>query len=252
MKLTRVTTKRDDILREEELISMFERLEGEETIVGTYVTNIQGERKVQKFNIQCRKTECLLSLLWIFGRRIMEILLMKRKDVWIEEGFLFARFRALKRKKTTPTPELFVKRITLEHPYVHYIIDYISSIEDPDSYLFPGHSRPRRWTSRVPRKTYKTRLESYDKSFTIYDTYIYERSEHGFMSANLCWKIIKFLSDSKVYPHLFRRSLATIMSEHGFTQQTLMNWFDWTSSDVAHQYVLRGPRLTEVASRRTW
>ena len=32
----------------------------------------------------------------------------------------------------------------------------------------------------------------------------------------------------------------------------LMDWFDWSSSEVAHQYVQKGPKLSERASERTW
>ena len=54
------------------------------------------------------------------------------------------------------------------------------------------------------------------------------------------------------YPHLFRSSLATEMSEHSFTVQQLMAWFDWTKPDVAMGYVARGPGLTKELSDRVW
>jgi hypothetical protein len=52
--------------------------------------------------------------------------------------------------------------------------------------------------------------------------------------------------------HLFRKSLATEMSEHSFTVQQLMDWFDWSEPDVAIGYVQRGPGLTRELSERTW
>jgi integrase len=225
-----VKVEREDILREEEFRGMLDKLKGKESIQGTYTLRKryeegpkEGERIVQTFNIDCRKTECLLCLLWIFGKRI--------------------RFVVLKKHKRGPVPEHYVKRITLEHPLVRYVTSYMSVNDDTEAYLFPGKSRERILHSIVKTK---------DKDGNIkVRSYEYERKEHGFMSAQKAWKTIKFL-DPNAYCHLFRHSLATVMAEHGYTEDQLMNWFDWSSPKVAHDYVQKGPRLSEEASRRTW
>lgn len=54
------------------------------------------------------------------------------------------------------------------------------------------------------------------------------------------------------YLHLFRKSLATEMSEHSFTVQQLMSWFDWSEPKIAMEYVSRGPGLTKELSEREW
>jgi len=81
--------------------------------------------------------------------------------------------------------------------------------------------------------------------------YTYKREESGFMSSTHAWKIVKYLN-KKLYLHLFRDSLATLMAEHDFTEDQLMAWFDWDSSKVAHGYVKRGPKMIEKASMRKW
>ena len=241
-----VTTKRKDILREDELRGMLDKLEGKESLQGQYMLQKrytkgkkEGERIVQTFNIDCRKTECLLCLLWIFGKRITELLLLKRKDVTVGGGFLTVKFHVLKKPKET-IPVRYMKSITLNHPYTKYIIQYVNTVKDPDEFLFPGNSGERTFVSKVRnKKTGKVKV------------YEYTREEHGFMSAHLAWKIVKFLNP-KSYPHLFRHSLATIMAENRYTQHQLMSWFDWSNPTVAFEYVKKGPGLTKEASRRTW
>jgi len=247
-----VKVKREDILREDEFREMLSKLEDKDTIIGEYETTLHGEPVVQKFHIKCKQTQCLLCLLWIFGKRIQEILLLRRKDLYVEDGFLFVDFIVLKKKKRKSVRERYTKRITLEHPYTHYITDHMSSINDPNAYIFPGGSRPRKFVSKVNVYEYSTD-EKGNVRRKLKDTkiYQYERSERGFMSSQLAWKIIKFLNPN-VYPHLFRHSLATRMAKHSFTEDQLMSWFDWDSPKIAHEYVERGPRLTEQASRRTW
>ena len=247
-----VKVKREDILREDEFNGMLNKLEGKYTIIGEYKTTLHGKPIVQKFHIDCKQIQCLLCLLWIFGKRIQEILLLRRKDLYTEGGFLFVGFIVLKKKKRKPVQERYIKRITLEHPYTHYILDYMSSINDPKEYMFPGGTRPRKFISKVNVYKYVTDEEGHIRR-RLKDTkiYQYERSETGYMSYQLAWKIIKFLNPD-AYPHLFRHSLATKMAEHNYTEDQLMSWFDWSDPKTAHDYVKRGPRLTEQASRRTW
>lgn len=241
-----VKVEREDVLREKDLRKMLDKLKGHNSLQGTYTLRARykegkrkGQRIVQRFNINCRRAECLLSLLWIFGKRITEILLLKRGDLQIGDRFLTVKFRVLKKPKTSSLGK-YVKRITLKHPYVKYITSYINEIEDSNEFLFPGKSGKRNFVSKVQNKrTGETKV------------YKYVRREHGFMSAQKAWKVIKFL-DPNAYCHLFRHSLATIMAENEYTEDQLMSWFDWSSSGVAHGYVLKGPRLIKEASRRTW
>src|ERR1700690_756667 len=70
-------------------------------------------------------------------------------------------------------------------------------------------------------------------------------------SRESAWYYLK-KANKNAYLHLFRRSLATEMSEHSYTVQQLMSWFDWTEPSVAIDYVQKGPGLTKELSERTW
>ena len=89
--------------------------------------------------------QCLIALLWLFGKRIRETLRLKRKDVRWNEKFPFVSFQVMKKKKreTSPIPIRRTKRITIKNPYVHYVIDYVASIENPEAWIFPGRRRKR-------------------------------------------------------------------------------------------------------------
>jgi len=234
----RCKTIREDIVREEEFRDTLRKLDNKDIIKGDYKTSLHGESITQTFDIHCKRIQCLLCVLWVFGKRISEVLLLKRRDVWVEDGFLYVRFIVRKKgplmRKRRNFPARFLKKITLKNPHVKYITAYIETLNDPNAYLFPGRSRPR---------TYRTKVEG--------KTYTYTRNESGFMSSNLAWKIIKYLNPM-LYPHLFRQSVATLLAEDGLTEDQLMSWFDWDSSRVAHEYVKRGPKLSERASMREW
>jgi len=178
-----IKTFRGDILRRPEIDSMLVK------------TNSEMER-------------ALIAMLWIFGKRISEVLRVKRKDVWIEGDYLMTYFVVLKKaNRVAPLLEKrYLKRIKKTHPYAQIIIDYVAKIAEPDALLFP--------ISRVK-----------------------------------AWRILKRLN-SDVYPHFFRKSLATAMAEHGATDLELMHWFDWDRPATAFRYVQRGTKLTEKWSDR--
>ncbi len=229
-----IKAQRQDVMRPAELENMLRRLDGKEEITGEYATHIRGKLVTQTFKIDCAMAQCILAMLWIFGKRITEVVRLKRRDIWSDGLFLYARFTVLKKKKKAVIPITYVKRIRADHPYAHYVLDFVAKIGDKEAYVFPGETRKRKIRVKMPKKTYE-----------------YATSDAGHISSNKVWKIVKFL-DSLAWCHLFRHSVATIMAEEGATESELMSWFDWTDPKVAHGYVSRGPKLTERLSERNW
>lgn len=150
------------------------------------------------------RMKCLLALLWGFGKRISEILLLQRDDIFTSQGHLMVRFHVLKKRKKD---QLYLKSLTLRHPATEYILSYAENVKE--GLLFPNLTR------------------------------------------QLALYYLKKLNKDS-YLHLFRKSLATEMSEHSFTVQQLMSWFDWSEPKIAMEYVSRGPGLTKELSERTW
>jgi len=166
--------------------------------------------------------QACLAIAWLFGKRISEILTLKREDCSFDSEYIHIRFLVLKKSRRKKTGQKiskdeyerknrFLKRISVKNPYAHYIIDHLDQVET--GWLFTIEGR------RVSRFQLHRRLKK---------------------------------CDPNAWFHLFRHSLATVMAERGATETELMSWFDWTAPKVAHGYVVRGPKLTERLSNRTW
>jgi len=113
--MPKIKTKRNDILRLEEIEKMLKASDG--------------------------WLQCLIGLSWIFGKRISENLKVKKSDLWTDKEFLYVRFYVGKKKSRTSSPILkpYLKRINLEHPAVPYILNYIKNLETEK--LFPKKTR---------------------------------------------------------------------------------------------------------------
>jgi integrase len=217
----RIKVQRADVLRKPEIDAMLERAGG------VYM----GER-----------LQCIIALAWLFGKRIKEILRLKREDVWTDSRFLYVRFHVEKkpRKREPPIPRPYVKKIRLDHPYVPYVLNWISRIGE--GYVFQGDTKPR--TFRVKAKWIGRDGKPVEKEYEY-------KIEGGHLSDARVRQLLK-----QVYPnawwHLFRESLATHMAEMGATEEELMHWFDWSDPKTAHAYVKRGTKLIEKWADRIW
>lgn len=245
-------TRREDVLRNEEIEEMFQKLSENEMYEVVY----QPKKRLKenkgktvydsKFSCPSKMVKCLIALFWIFGKRKIEILTLKAIDLRWDDVWLIVRFVVRKKKEGTykgGVKETYTKRILTKHPYVKYITDWVKDLSS-DSYLFSGNSQKK--TRKVRRKWFNSKTGEEVKK-----VYVYEDLTEGHMSRVRAWKIIKSLND-KAWIHLFRRSLATQMAELGATEDELMSWFDWDSPLTAHKYVKRGTKLTEKWSRRMW
>ncbi|MCJ7633901.1 site-specific integrase [Candidatus Bathyarchaeota archaeon] len=179
--------------------------------------------------------QCTIALAWIFGKRINEILRIKREDIYTDENYLYVRFFVSKKetRKDLPVPKPYLKKITLKNPHCKFIVSYIDQFKE--GYIFPANTQPR-----VKRFL--------DKRMNVWREY---QREGGHITPEAAYYHLKRLAP-KTWWHLFRESLATEMAERGATEEKLMHWFDWDRVDTAHQYVKRGTKLTEEYSERIW
>lgn len=186
------------------------------------------------------RMQCIIALAWLFGKRINEILRLRKQDVWVEGEYLFARFKVGKKKSKSDeaVPKLYLKKIRAEHPYTKPIRDWIE--QSKDGYLFPATTQAAQVTVRTQ---YKDRTGQ-----TKTGTYHYT-TDGGHLSRVRVWQFLKQL-DANAWPHLFRESLATHMAENGASEEELMHWFDWDDIRTAHKYVKYGTKLTEKWSDR--
>jgi len=179
--------------------------------------------------------QCAIALDRIFGKRVNEIMRIRREDIYTDKDHLYVRFFVGKKatRIDPPVPKPYLKRITLRNPYVKFILPYVELVKE--GYIFPSSSKPR-----VKR--------FYDKRMKVWREY---QREGGHITPEAAYYHLKKIAP-KTWWHLFRESLATEMAERGATEEKLMHWFDWDRVDTAHQYVKRGTKLTEEYSERIW
>jgi len=172
--------------------------------------------KLNKYGLPGRAWQCLISIMWLFGKRVSEVICLKTSDIEVFDNYLIIRFIVLKkRKKSKGIIRTYTKRITLDNPYTEFIVKWWNEIKNGE-YLFP---RPQ------------------TKMGHIYRQYVNE-----------------FLKKVKVEisPHLFRHSLATRMAEREATAYEMINWFDWDQTDSALKYIRRSGQMTQRLSNRKW
>lgn len=178
---------------------------------------LQKAGSLEKFGLPGVAWQALVSILWLYGKRVSEVVSLKTQAVRVNDEYLAILFNVLKKKgrKDPGVLRPFTKRVTMENIYTNFVITWWE-INTGETFLFP---RPQ------------------TKMGHIYRQY-----------AHLALKEIS----PRISSHLFRHSLATQMAEQGATAYELVNWFDWDRTDTALEYVRRSGAMTKRLSDRTW
>lgn len=192
--------KREDVIRPEELDQILTKA---------------GE--LQMFGLSGIVWQALVSIMWLYGKRVSEIVSLKTQAIRVNGEYLTILFNVLKKegRKDPGVLQPFTKRVTLENPYTNFVINWWKQIPD-ETFLFP---RPQ------------TKMG-----------HIYRQYAH---------LVLKEMSP-RISSHLFRHSLATQMAEQGATAYELVNWFDWDRTDTALEYIRRSGAMTQRLSNRRW
>lgn len=235
----------EHIIRDTDMDNMLEVLENSRTSNSPLVYRSfgkDGQQHIKRLHVDYDMIKCMLCLLYIFGRRLSGILKLRRSDFWIKRGYLYVRFKVLKKSRRVESlkSKTRVKRVNIEKQtkYVQHITTYVSRLQSKNAPLFPGYSQPH--TKIVKRK---------DESGKVLKVYKYEVNNEGMMSRQQAYKIIKAINPN-LYPHWFRHSLATQLAEEGIDQWQLMNWFDWDRFATAKRYVTGTAAMTRDISNR--
>jgi integrase len=166
------------------------------------------------------ETKALVSILYLSGARISEVMTLRRKDCWTDEKYLWIRFKTLKDRKTKvivserhnffelPTPEK-------ENFFVKKIIEFVTeSFSDMDKDI------------------------GKDKLIFFSDL---DNSESR---RNRAWRLLKKL-DETLWAHLFRHTRATSLANKGATEARMMGWFGWTDPRATTTYIKRSIKTIE-------
>jgi len=146
--------------------------------------------------------KALVVLLWIFGCRISEAIVLKKEDIWTKDGKVFCSLPILKQRKrlVQPTHRLIVPE---ETPLIHYLLDQVNQTAD-GAYIFPGH-------------------------------------EADHLRRQRAWRLISKLSDNRLFPHFFRHNRLNKLAEDGSSALELQSWAGWSDLRSAKSYLIRKP-----------
>lgn len=195
------------------------------------------QEEFDKMLVDCKKVTkperilCVLCIAWMFGKRISEIMKLRKEDLWFKDGYLFIRFDVgKKRREKDVVKKTYIKQTIESSKYVKdYIKPYFEKIKD--GYIFPSYG-------------------SGENRRVIMGERVYEyRTEGGHLTTGRIRQQLKEVNE-RVWLHLIRHSLATRMAEKGVGVPQLMAWFDWSSANVAMRYVEGTPQMIEELGKR--
>lgn len=182
---------------------------------------------------------------WIFGKRRNEISKLIRKDIWTQDGYLYARFYVGKKKSRAALVDQlpYTKRKTLKHPAVLFILAYLEEYDKigaPDGYIFPS-------SRKATTLTVHTKFENKQGNEEV-RAYTYPKPG-GYIDPALVYYYIRKVNPH-FWPHLGRHTVATLAAEDGATEYDISNILD-VSPRTASKYVHHGTKLTERWSDQT-
>ncbi|MHC4573371.1 MAG: tyrosine-type recombinase/integrase [Planctomycetota bacterium] len=149
------------------------------------------------------KHQGLMAMLYAYGKRVSEVVPMKRSELQFTDKGLMARFLILKHRPKSGVLPYKWKRLSLEHwlyPYIEGYTQFRDRQYGPEGLLFPSHSESGHLTRQ-----------------------------------GALWILKKYSPD--IWPHLFRHSLAVQMAESGATLPDLIAYFDWLDDKTAVHYI---------------
>jgi hypothetical protein len=181
----------------------------------------------------------------IFGKRANEICKLIRKNIWIQEGYLYVRFFVGKKKHRTASIDQmpYTKRKTAQHYAMPYILEYLEEYDNigtPDGYIYPFNREGK--TRNIKTKYLNREGQEETRNYTY-------QTEGGYRSSNDVYYYIKKVNP-KMWAHLGRHTVATLAAEEEATEYDICNILD-VSPRTASKYVHHGTKLTERWSDKT-
>lgn len=156
------------------------------------------EGKLLMRQARTAKMRYILAMFIAYGKRVSEIIVLKRTDIHMTPEYLITSFHILKSKPKSGILKIRHKRLGLDHWTVPYIVEYVETIQS--GFMLPSYGKTGHITDRSIRYWLKE-------------------------------------LDPDIWPHLFRHSLATMLAENGASAFELKAFFDWDDIRTAQKYV---------------
>lgn len=160
---------------------------------------------------------CVLAVDWLTGKRINEILMLKRKDVSFTEKKIRLRFHIGKKKHRNAPIERqpYQKAKTIEHlavPYIKkYLDEYDLKIDKKDGWLFPAPTYPRTRIVKTKFVNGENIEEIREYSYDDPGGYVYEENARFWLNKVNC----QVPEDRRIYFHYGRHSIGIKLAYQG-------------------------------------
>jgi len=204
----------------------------------------------------------ILAIDWLTGKRINEILRLKRHDIMINKTEIKIKFLVGKKKsRKTPTEmQPYQKSRNIKHKAVPYILAYLEEydtrlkedtviaqyIKDTGGYLFPCPSKPR---TKIVKTTFiNGKGENETREYTYQQIGGYLKEENAFYWLQ---KINKQLPPEKrIYFHYGRHSIGIKMAYQGRSPYQIAEILDETV-DAALAYTKHASGFSSEWTKET-
>jgi len=191
-------------------------------IPGVYV----GERYV---SFQCW-LGCVLAVAWLTGKRIDEILRLKRDRIRFSETQVKIRFHVGKKKTRSAPIELFEfqKTRTINHQAVPYIQQYLKEydlyISDSESYLFLASTEPYLRTVNTRFVNGRGEQEVRRYSYECLGGYVRQETARGWLAKVNC----RLPENRRIYFHYARHNIGIKLAYEGASPLVIAEVLDET------------------------
>lgn len=175
--------------------------------------------------------QCVLAIIWLTGKRINEVLQLRRKDIMFTPvknptEIRIKFFVGKKRSRGSPIEQMpYQKARTVKHKAVPYIQEYLEEydqVHDPEEQLFPAKTQPR--TQKIHTKFINGKGEEETRE------YIYNyKGGHVRQENARFWlsKVNSQLPKSKqIYFHYGRHSIGIKLAYQGKTPYQIAEILD--------------------------
>lgn len=197
--------------------------------------------------------QCVLAIVWLTGKRINEILQLKRKHVLITDKEIKIRFFVgKKRSRSAPIEQMpYQKTRTIQHKAVPFIQAYLKEFDsdssmDEDSQLFAATTRPRVRVVNTKFTNGQGEKETRQYEYTDKGGYIYEENARYWLN-----KINEQLPPEKrIYFHYGRHSIGIKLAYQGKTPYQIAEILD-ESVKAAIQYTKHAGGYSQEWTKET-
>lgn len=159
----------------------------------------------------------VLAIIWLTGKRINEILILKRRSIVLTDSEIKIRFHVGKKRNRGSPIELqpYQKSRTIQHKAVPYIQTYLAEYDlgnkSKEGYLFPATTQDRTRTVNTKFTNSKGELETRRYTYIDKGGHVFEENARYWLTQVNA----QLPKDQRIYFHYGRHSIGIKLAYQG-------------------------------------